>query len=149
MKYTYLLINFFTILLPLVWSFESKLKFYSKWQFCFPAIVITALFFLVWDYFKTLYGVWGFNPKYITGIKVGNLPVEEILFFITVPYACIFIYESVGFYLKRHLFILSNKNLVFVISASFFVLSFLAWGRVYTWSVLFLTAFILPILFMY
>jgi lycopene cyclase domain-containing protein len=30
-----------------------------------------------------------------------NLPLEEILFFVTVPFACIFIYECLNYYLKK------------------------------------------------
>jgi lycopene cyclase domain-containing protein len=43
-------------------------------------------------------GVWGFNPKYLTGTYLGNLPWEEVTFFLVVPYACIFIYEVLNAY---------------------------------------------------
>lgn len=49
--------------------------------------------------------MWGFNDNYITGIKISNLPVEEVLFFFVVPYCCVFIYECVRCYLPR----LKNK----------------------------------------
>ena len=98
MRYTYLLINYFTIILPLLRSFEPRMRFWKKWKYYFPAIMFTAVFFLTWDYIKTSYGVWSFNDKYIIGLKFGVLPIEEILFFITVPYACTFIYEAVGLF---------------------------------------------------
>lgn len=97
--YTYLLINVFTILFPLVRSFENKVNFYSKWKFAFAAIAITSVFFVVWDHLFTIWGVWSFNEKYLTGLFLFSLPVEEWLFFITVPFACLFIYEVL-----RHFF---------------------------------------------
>jgi lycopene cyclase domain-containing protein len=48
--------------------------------------------------------VWSFNEDYITGIKIFNLPIEELLFFFVIPYCCIFIYECIKIYfpnLKR------------------------------------------------
>jgi len=58
------------------------------------AIVIPAIPFLLWDALVT--GAhWHFNPKYVSGIKIINLPIEEILFFITVPFACLFTWEMI------------------------------------------------------
>ncbi len=58
------------------------------------AITIPAIPFLLWDALVT--GThWNFNPKYVSGIKIINLPIEEILFFITVPFACLFTWEMI------------------------------------------------------
>ena len=58
------------------------------------AIAIPAIPFLLWDMFVT--GThWHFNPEYVSGIKIINLPIEEILFFITVPFACLFTWEMI------------------------------------------------------
>lgn len=81
MQYTYLLINILVIFFPLVLSFDKKVHFFSKWKFIFPAILITGLVFLVWDLLFVKLDVWSFNPKYITGINLYGLPLEEMLFF--------------------------------------------------------------------
>lgn len=59
-----------------------------------PSILITGCLFVVWDIWFTRMGIWGFNPSYVTGHYFVNLPMEEILFFICVPFACIFTYEA-------------------------------------------------------
>lgn len=61
-------------------------------------MVIPALLYIAWDIYFTAKGVWSFNEAYITGIKISNLPVEEVLFFFVVPYCCIFIYECIRAY---------------------------------------------------
>lgn len=63
-------------------------------------MAITGLFFLFWDVLFTVKGVWSFNPHYTVGVNLGGLPLEEILFFITVPFACIFIYACLNYYFK-------------------------------------------------
>lgn len=90
--YLYLMVNFGTLLFPLLFSFEKQVAYVKTWKFLFPSFLITAILFLSWDYFFTAKGIWGFNPEYITGLYFLNLPVEEILFFFTVPFSSIFIY---------------------------------------------------------
>lgn len=101
MKFTYLLINFLTIFFPVILSFDKRVQFFKSWKFIFPGLFITGLLFLLWDYIFTIYGVWSFNSDYIIGVYMLNLPLEEILFFVTVPFACVFIYECLNYYVKK------------------------------------------------
>lgn len=101
--YIYLYLNIFTILFPLLLSFDKKVAFYKNWPALFPAILVNAVVFMAWDSWFTSIGVWGFNPEYLTGIYIYNLPLEEVLFFITVPYACVFIYDVLNAYITRDL----------------------------------------------
>lgn len=101
MTYLYLLINLFTISYPLAQSFEKRLQYYKRWKALFPAILITGSFFVIWDIWFTDMGVWGFNDKYLTGLHISLLPLEEWLFFLTVPFASVFIYECVWYFLPK------------------------------------------------
>ncbi len=91
--YTYLLIDLGAILIPFFFSFHPKLKFYKKWKSAWPAIIIVALGFISWDIFYTKISVWGFTADYLIGINFFGLPIEEILFFICIPYACLFTFH--------------------------------------------------------
>ena len=97
-NYYYLTLDIASILFPLLFSFNKKANFFKKWKYLWPAILLPALIFAVWDNWFVGMGVWGFNPRYITGIYLGHLPLEEVLFFICIPYACIFTYEAVNYY---------------------------------------------------
>jgi lycopene cyclase domain-containing protein len=99
--YTYLLLNILTIAGPLAYSFEKEIFYFRKWKHLFPAIIITGAFFLLWDVIFTHLGIWAFNPDFLTGHYILNLPLEEWLFFITVPFACVFIYESLNYFVKK------------------------------------------------
>jgi lycopene cyclase domain-containing protein len=100
LKYTYLLINFFTALFPVVLSFDKRVQFYKSWKYIWQGMALTGLVFLGWDILFTVKGVWSFNQSYITGITIFQLPIEEVLFFLTVPFACIFIYACLNYYVK-------------------------------------------------
>jgi lycopene cyclase domain-containing protein len=89
-QYLYLAINIGVIIVPLLFSFHPKLQFINTWKAFSPALIISAAIFIIWDIIFTHLGVWSFNNRYVLGIYWAKLPIEEWLFFICIPYACMF-----------------------------------------------------------
>lgn len=91
----YLLITVLTALFPALLGFDQKVRFARTWKKLAISIPTVALLFIVWDAWFTQSGIWGFNEQFISGVRLGNLPLEECLFFFAIPFACMFIYEIV------------------------------------------------------
>jgi len=107
----YLILHLITFLPVLLLSFDKKVHYFKQWKSLFPAISITALLFIIWDIVFTEKGVWGFNEKYILPFKIANLPLEEILFFFTVPFATVFIYQCLKYYWKTDFSFFPEKKI--------------------------------------
>lgn len=104
-KYLYLFLDLIVFIVPFISSFHKRAPFFRKWKYVGIAIIITSVFFIIWDEVFTREKVWGFNEKYLTGIFLGSLPLEEILFFICIPYASIFTYFVLNNTIEKdHLF---------------------------------------------
>lgn len=86
---------------PLLLSFDKKVAFYNRFNPLLIAIVLVGIPFLLWDAYFTELKVWGFTPEYLSGKYIGNLPIEECLFFLVVPFACVFIYEVLKAYFPQ------------------------------------------------
>jgi lycopene cyclase domain-containing protein len=99
-QYTYLAIDFFSVIVPFIFSFHPKLEFHKTWKAYFPACIVVAITFISWDFLYTSLEVWNFNSKYLTGVFIFNLPIEEVLFFICIPYASIFSYHCFKILIK-------------------------------------------------
>lgn len=113
MNNLYLVLNLGSLSIPFLFSFHPKLKFYNKWKSLFIAIPLTMLVFIPWDIIFTNNGFWGFNDNYFLGLKLFNLPIEEWLFFICIPYACVFTHYALLYYFPN---MCLSKNLTKIIS---------------------------------
>lgn len=132
LHYTYLLLNIVSIFFPFLLSFDKKVAFYKTWKYLLPAIIITGVFFIGWDILFTYKGVWGFNSEYIIGIYIFNLPLEEILFFVSIPYSCVFIYKVFNSYIKKDIFGTYGKNLSILISIVCLIVCLIFYNKTYT-----------------
>lgn len=94
-QFTYLVINALVFAGPFAWSFERRIHYFDSWKYLVPGLLATAAMFIAWDHWFTIAGVWSFNPDYVLGVEVFSLPLEEIFFFFTIPFACLFIYRII------------------------------------------------------
>ena len=90
----YLWIDLLSISIPFLVSFHPRINLYKSWKALFLAIFITMIPFIIWDVYFTVQGFWGFNERYLSGFNLLHLPIEEWLFFICIPYACVFTHLS-------------------------------------------------------
>lgn len=125
-QYTYLLIELAVIFFPLVLSFDKKVAFYKTWKALFFSTSIVGAFFIIWDIYFVSEEVWRFNPDYVLGIYLFGLPLEEWLFFVVVPYACVFVYECIRIYFRNYFTLTVTRIISMVIAMINFV--FLAMG---------------------
>lgn len=132
MKSLYLLVNFFTIIIPFAYSFHPKIKFHLTWKAFFPAAILVGMVFVLWDMWFTSMGVWGFNPDYLSGIFVGNLPLEEVLFFICIPYSCVFTYFCLDKFFNLSWNPKTEAIFCLIFSLTLIVLGVFNAGRIYT-----------------
>jgi lycopene cyclase domain-containing protein len=86
----YFIINILSISVPFAVSFDKRIMLWKEWKAVLIAIIGASIPFLLWDQYFTEQGYWGFNDTYISRIFLADLPLEEVLFFICIPFACIF-----------------------------------------------------------
>lgn len=99
MKYEYLIFNIIVISGPLIFGSTKRFYFLNRIKEALVAVSVPLIPFLIWDSLVTGRH-WFFNDNYILGIYFFGLPLEEILFFITVPLACIFTWEMLNRFTK-------------------------------------------------
>lgn len=98
MKWLYLILNIGSISIPLLYSFEKKMRFIKHIKALTISTLTVGLFFILWDIWFTHIGIWGFNPKYNIGVQLFNMPIEEWMFFICIPYACVFTHYAIFYF---------------------------------------------------
>ena len=117
-NFSYLLLLVAVIAVPLIFSFEKQIRFYYKLKYLLPAMVFTGAIYIIWDLRFEERAIWRFNSDFVTGINILNLPIEEWLYFITIPYLGVFIFE----FIKYRFLSFERPNLFLAISLILLVL---------------------------
>ena len=134
-----------SVSVPLIFSFEKKVQYFKKIKYLLPAMIFTGTIFIIWDIRFNELGIWSFNPQYVTGIYITGLPLEEWLFFIVIPYCCIFIYEILKVKLPQLEIPKIFTGISLILLIVFALLAYFAREKLYT----FFTFFLLTIYFGY
>ncbi|MEN5307955.1 lycopene cyclase domain-containing protein [Chryseobacterium cucumeris] len=132
MPYTYILINFFTIIICFIASFDRRIQFSRFFGKFFLSSTIVGVPFIVWDIWFTANGVWWFDLNYTLGFKIAGLPVEEWLFFYCIPFACVFTYYCIEKFYRLDWAGAFNNLIVFTSFIILGVVGFLYYEKIYT-----------------
>ena len=132
----YLWLNIFTMG-TLFLSFDKKVAFYKYFTSLILAIIIVATVFIPWDIYFTRNLIWSFNNDYLIGSYLFDLPFEEWLFFITVPFACTFIHYVLKAYFKNPFKRSSTKLIWYILSPLLILIGALNFNQPYTfWALI-------------
>jgi len=132
-------IHLFSVLPVFLLSFDKKVRFYKSWKNLFPALGLVGMAFVVWDILFTKWNVWGFNESYFLGPKIFGLPVEEILFFVSIPFASLFVHACLIAYFPKDNLKKWDALISWILGLGLVTVGLWNFDRVYT-STSFLTA---------
>jgi lycopene cyclase domain-containing protein len=132
MHLTYLLINFFSAIVPFLFSFYPAIRFNKQFKAFFVGNLIASACFIAWDVLFTAQNVWGFNYAYTFGFKLFNLPVEEVLFFVFIPFACVFTYHCLNTFYKITWPLWVERAAVIVLSGLLLIVGITNFDKAYT-----------------
>lgn len=130
-SYVYLLVDFFTVIVCLAASFHHKIRFHRHFFSFFKAALIASIPFIAWDIWFTNSGVWWFNTNYTIGWEILGLPLEEWLFFICIPFACVFTFFCLDKFFDLDWTSRYNKILPSLIAVTCLVVAILFYTRMY------------------
>lgn len=132
MAYTYSAILFFTVIICFIASYDKRIYFNRHFGEFLKSAIIVAIPFIAWDIWFTAKGVWWFNTDYTLGIVLAGLPIEEWLFFICIPFSCIFTYFCFEKFFRLGWLSGFNNLIVFISVVICSVMALLHYDKIYT-----------------
>ncbi|HWB66925.1 MAG TPA: lycopene cyclase domain-containing protein [Mycobacteriales bacterium] len=70
-----------------------RARVYARWARWLLSLAPVLAVFLTWDALAIHAGDWSYRR--LTGARIGNLPVEEVVFFVVIPTCALLTYEAV------------------------------------------------------
>ncbi len=100
-RYQYLLLMGACLLTTLPLEFVLRAHVYRRPLRLLLALLPTVVLFVVWDIVGIIREHWFYSPDFTTGIMIGLMPLEELVFFLVIPICGLLTYEAVGYVLRR------------------------------------------------
>ncbi|MDQ4097365.1 MAG: lycopene cyclase domain-containing protein [Actinomycetota bacterium] len=96
-RFQYLVLMAGCLLITLPLEFVLGARVWRQPRRLVKALPVPVAIFVAWDIFAIARGHWDYIPAYVTGWRLpGNLPIEELVFFLVIPIASLLTYEAVG-----------------------------------------------------
>jgi lycopene cyclase domain-containing protein len=89
----YLVVMAACVLATLPLELVLRARVYARWRRLLLSLLPVLVVFLGWDSLSIHAGFWSYRQ--LSGLRVGNLPIEEIVFFLVVPTCSVLTYEAV------------------------------------------------------
>lgn len=92
-QFHYLMVLAFIGMCAVFVNFGFRLRIRSKWKLFLMTDAVILAIYLAWDFWAVAKGSWYFDPEQIMGFYIfGQLPIEEVLFFVIVPLMVVLTY---------------------------------------------------------
>ena len=95
MRAAYLLVLLGCLVGTLPLEVVLRTRVYARWRRLLLALLPVLVVFLTWDVLAIRAGHWSYDPRQTVGLSLGNVPVEEVLFFLVVPVCSVLAFEAV------------------------------------------------------
>lgn len=95
-QYEYLILMAACVAITLPLEFVLRARVYRRLPLLLPTILLVVVAFGAWDLLGIARDHWTYSPEFTTGLHVGIIPIEEIVFFIVIPLCALLSYEGVA-----------------------------------------------------
>jgi lycopene cyclase domain-containing protein len=73
-----------------------RTRVFARWHRLLSALLPTVIVFVTWDLYAIAQHQWSYVPRWLTGVRLpGELPLEELLFFLVIPTCAVITLEAV------------------------------------------------------
>jgi lycopene cyclase domain-containing protein len=81
---------------PVLLELVLKVRVFARWRRLALTLLPVVVTFTIWDALAVLAGQWSYVRRWISGVLLfGDLPIEEVAFFVVIPICAIATLEAV------------------------------------------------------
>lgn len=137
---TYLLLQLTYLVIPGLMSVKSNMRFAFRFRYLLPAVIFNGAIFVMWNMRFDELGIWNYNPEFLTGIYLINVPLEAWLSFLIIPVSAAYVFDLMKLRLEKF----KQQNIFVALSLLLFIfmgiLAYLFRRNMFSFFTFFLTA---------